>query len=331
MIYESGSSWKTLGTHYITIEGDGKTYYGEKKISYKVTGKYSLDDDNAWIYIDGKKCDAGSDNISVSYNKAGIKPSVSIRYKPDFGNDQFVLTEKQDFTVSYRNNRNAGDTAEVTIKGKGIYSGKLTRKFTVSKVDLNDLILFVSDRAESKTKDDFKKTTKILYDKNLVDQKAPLKDFDIKYTDKDGKEISGTPAKGTLVNVTVTAKDTCKNFTGTKSTGFHIIDKTKDVGKMKVSFTYDKNAKGKSVGYYFFTGAEIRPKAVSQLHVKNGQTELKASDYSVRYFNNVNKGNKAAVLITGNDTAGYFGVKTAYFKIGNAAPLVYDKSSGTFK
>ena len=131
--------------------------------------------------------------------------------------------------------------------------------------------------------------------------------------------------------MTVTAKDTCKNFTGTKSTSFHITDKTKDVGKMKVSFTYDKNAKGKSVGYYFFTGAEIRPKAVSQLHVKSGQTELKASDYFVTYYNNVNKGNKAAVLITGNDTAGYFGVKTAYFKIGNAAPLVFDKSSGTFK
>ena len=43
-----------------------------------------------------------------------------------------TLKKGTDYTVSYKNNKNAG-TATVTIKGTGSYKGKVTKNFTISK------------------------------------------------------------------------------------------------------------------------------------------------------------------------------------------------------
>ncbi len=46
------------------------------------------------------------------------------------------LVEGEDYTLSYRNNKNAG-TGTVTVTGKGDYTGKITEKFTIDKLDLS--------------------------------------------------------------------------------------------------------------------------------------------------------------------------------------------------
>lgn len=61
-----------------------------------------------------------------TYTGSAIKPSVTVKYN---GN---VLTKGTDYTVSYSNNVNAG-TAKVTIKGTGLYTGSVTKTFTINK------------------------------------------------------------------------------------------------------------------------------------------------------------------------------------------------------
>ena len=80
---------------------------------------------------------------SAPYQKSGAKPEISVTV------DGVKLTMGVDYTVSYKNNKKAGKTATVTIKGKGNYSGKVTRKYQVTAAETaagaakNSELLFV--------------------------------------------------------------------------------------------------------------------------------------------------------------------------------------------
>ncbi len=63
---------------------------------------------------------------TVTYKGKAIKLSVKVK------NGSTVLKEKTDYTVSYKNNTNAGK-ATVTITGKGSYTGTLKKTFTIAK------------------------------------------------------------------------------------------------------------------------------------------------------------------------------------------------------
>lgn len=67
-----------------------------------------------------------SDIESVIYNKTAHLPV------PVVMDGNTTLVEGEDFTVSYENNTNAG-TAEITILGKGNYSGELYQTFVIEK------------------------------------------------------------------------------------------------------------------------------------------------------------------------------------------------------
>ncbi len=71
---------------------------------------------NAWIYMDQ----------SFTYNGAVRKP------KPDVWVGWNRLRSGKDYTLHYSHNRNAG-TAKVTIRGKGRYTGSVTRTFRINK------------------------------------------------------------------------------------------------------------------------------------------------------------------------------------------------------
>lgn len=61
---------------------------------------------------------------SYTYNGKTKKPAVTVKVN---GN---TLKEGTDYTVTYKNNKNIG-TATVTIKGKGNYTGTVTKQFTI--------------------------------------------------------------------------------------------------------------------------------------------------------------------------------------------------------
>ena len=68
--------------------------------------------------------------LEYTYNGSAKKPIVSVTYngKP--------LNTSDDYTVSYEDNINAG-TAKAIITGKGIWSGTITKEFTINPADIS--------------------------------------------------------------------------------------------------------------------------------------------------------------------------------------------------
>lgn len=68
---------------------------------------------------------------SYVYTGKAIRPVIRVYNEDD------LLTLNKDYSVSYKNNVNAG-TATVTVTGKGNYTGKVTKYFTINKASLTD-------------------------------------------------------------------------------------------------------------------------------------------------------------------------------------------------
>ena len=216
---------------------------------------------------------------SFTYDGAEKKPKITVK------NGKKQLTANTDYTVSYKNNINAG-TASVTITGKGSYSGSQTKNFTITPADLTKTTIslsassFIYDGAEKKPAITIKAGKK---------QLTLNKDYTISY--KNNTNV-GT------ASVTVTGKG---NYTGTISKSFTIAAtnlSTADVKLSAASFTYNGKAFTPSVTV-----------------TCNGKVLTNGTDYSVAYTNNINAGT-SRVTITG--IGAYSGVKTVTFRIKRA-------------
>lgn len=62
------------------------------------------------------------------YQGEAVTPSVKVTYKGT------VLKKDTDYTVTYKNNTKAGKTATVIIKGKGNYTGTISKNFKISAI-----------------------------------------------------------------------------------------------------------------------------------------------------------------------------------------------------
>ncbi|MCM1424972.1 MAG: BspA family leucine-rich repeat surface protein, partial [bacterium] len=69
------------------------------------------------------------------YTAAEQKPVPAVTLQKA-GADACELAAEEDYEVSYRNNIHAGDTAEVIITGKGVYSGSVSKAFTITPAPL---------------------------------------------------------------------------------------------------------------------------------------------------------------------------------------------------
>ena len=98
------------GTACATIKGKGN-YYGKLSKTFTIKAK--------------SVAKAGVTGLaSKVYTGKAIKPAVTVKVG---GN---TLKKGTDYTVSYKNNKKIGK-ASVTIKGKGNYTGTVTKKFTI--------------------------------------------------------------------------------------------------------------------------------------------------------------------------------------------------------
>ena len=78
--------------------------------------------------------DAAVTGISgLTYTGSALRPKPVVKITS--GNETETLTEGTDYTVSYKNNTNAG-TATVTITGTGGYEGSVSRTFQISPASL---------------------------------------------------------------------------------------------------------------------------------------------------------------------------------------------------
>ena len=109
------------GTATILFTGI-KKYTGTLKKTFKI-GAYDLNTNpKGYIYLE-------SDNLGVQeYGRAGTKPGVRLYFRGADGKAE-LLKEKEDYTLTYKNNKDVNDGKNpdkrptVTIKGKGRFKG----------------------------------------------------------------------------------------------------------------------------------------------------------------------------------------------------------------
>lgn len=268
------------------------------------------------------------------YAKSGVKPTVEMSYLST------KLVAGKDYTLTYHNNKAVASYYDykaptVIVKGKGNYSGTVTKVFSIAPSKISNAIIQVSDITYS-AKAGSCKPKFTVYDADgktkLAADKDYEKDYRLEYADEaviqrvyDSKKklsssvlvMAGNTVdvandiipSGTVIKLTITGKD---NYRG----------RTSSPDKLSATFRYVNYdiAKAKiQVNPQVFSGEgiEVRPdKNDIRITVKyNGLTyDLDKRDYIITgYENNTNKGNgKLTIRGLGN----YGGSQTVSFKIG---------------
>ena len=109
------------GTAYVTVTGLGK-YVGSVTKTFTISG-LKLTASNTTVT-----------GIPESVRYCGVyEPEIKVNY------GTAVLTEGEDYVASFSNNNKAG-SASVTIKGIGNYSGSFKKKFSITKISLEDVV-----------------------------------------------------------------------------------------------------------------------------------------------------------------------------------------------
>ncbi|MCR5501574.1 MAG: hypothetical protein K6F53_01045 [Lachnospiraceae bacterium] len=325
---------------------------------------------------------AGEDGIWIqqipdqTYTGSQIKPEINVLY----GSNEFYVGHKltpADYTVSWKNNTNVYTIREgeegfsakkaptVIIKGKGNYTGSITKNFVINprNVDVSkapydewalpamasgetdDLIMVTSANITLTYNGKVQRGTCKITDKlpsgKTVTLKA-AKDYDLEYPDKgytrDGNEITGDDvlkAPGLYV-ITVKGKG---NYSGERKLLMEIVDATSltPVSKLSIPSIPAQTYKGKQI---VLTGNDDEAKVRAldkkgnpfewKLVDKSRKTTLQAGKhYTLLYSNNTNIGT-ATVTIIGKREAGYAGAVSKTFKI-NGTSLSKMKQEGFAK
>lgn len=240
--------WNRSGTLYYTfIDDDGD------KISDIYTAKAPLSDcqpilsgDSVMWYVYNGECVAfyeidaytgkftshapvSMSKVTVSaiadqpYTGSAVRPSVSISY------DGSALVEGEDYEVAYSNNTNAG-TATVTITGKGLYYGSVTKTFKISPKTLSSAVISPV-KAQKYTGSGIEPAFTVTLDgKTLVKGT----DYSVSYSDN---------VKGGTATLTVKG---INNYSGTVTT------------KFKILYSYGWNQDGNDWFYYDNSGNPIK-------------------------------------------------------------------------
>lgn len=272
------------GTATVVITGMGP-YTGTTKKTFKI-----LQND-----ISGQSAVMGT---SFAYEKGGCKP------KPEVTFDGVKLIEGTDYTLIYKNYNKIGNTASVTVKGKGNYKGQIVKCFEVTMQDISKLKVVAADKAFQEKKNIYKTKVQVidLNGKALTAGSDYAKDVYYTYESgaKAGQPVLSTDIipVGTVIGVDVRVA-TPRFYQGTVHGTYRIVQA--DISGAKVAIEPQE-----------YTGRSIRPKK-SQIQVTLKGVLLRNDDFEiVGYENNVKQGN-AKITIRG--VGSYGGTKTATFKI----------------
>ena len=217
--------------------------------------------------------DASVQVFNPIYTGAALTPKPTVKVGTT------TLSEGTDYTLSYKNNINAG-TATITVTGAGNYTGTITRTFTIRTASIPASAVG-SVPAQTYT------GAALTPEPTVKVGATTLKEG----TDYTLSHKNNTNA-GTA-SVTVTGKG---NYTGD-------VTKTFTIAKRSIS------GATVSVATQTYTGSALTPKPT----VKVGSTTLReGADYSLSYKNNTNVGT-ATVTITGKGN--YTDTRPATFRI----------------
>jgi hypothetical protein len=239
------------------------------------------------------------------YNGKALKPEVNVYYR-----DQ-LLTE-EDYSISYKNNINAAASDAVNakgksiaptviIKGKGNFTGSVSKTFTINPVNLDDYkadkglqkILTISPVYMKYTGNKLNGVPAVKFNGKTLSVKS--KEYSLEYKDT----ATGAYQENGEYDITIVGAG--KNFIGSTTVKQYISGKL--ISKVKI--TLDKS----SYPYNADTG-KTYPETIT---VKDGTTILeKDVDYTVS-FADYEKIGTATAIITGKGD--YTGVATKTYKI----------------
>ncbi len=212
-----------------------------------------------------------------------------------------------DYTVSYKNNKNAG-TAVVTVKGKGNYTGKVTKEFEILPKQLDDKDVAIQYQADLLlSKKVQKPITKITYN----GMKLGTKDYQITYYSLDAatgerkEALTTAGVKETGVYETVIAGGKSGNYAGEAVKRVEVHESGTLMSKTTVAISLKKAE---------YTGYPIKPSVTVDEKVKGKKVSVSSANYTVGYTNNVNVGT-ATVTVSGKPSKGYYGSVSKTFKI----------------
>ena len=174
-------------------------------------------------------------DISVEnavYMKNGAKAAVEVKY------EGALLIPDVDYKVSYKNNKKYGGskTPAVTIKGKGLYKGKITKEFKILKNDFNSdrFIVTVKDKVYQPKAGGY--ISKVSVSDSEGVKLTAGKDYEKEtvYTREDGTVLTKQDTVKACETVKVIVKGMGAYESNTISGEYHIIEKGFDIGKAKV-------------------------------------------------------------------------------------------------
>ena len=262
------------GTDY-TISYDTNADVGEKYITITGAGEYTGTVVKTFTITAKSMTSATVSEISAqTYTGSAIKPTITVK------DGTKALVNGTDYTVAYSNNTKAG-TATVKIKGKGNYTGTITKTFTI--------------KAKSMTSATVSAISAQTYKGSAIKPTITVKDGT--KTLANGTDYTVAYSNNTKVG-TATVKITGSgNYTGTITKTFTI--KAKSMTSATVS----------TISAQTYKGSAIKP----TITVKDGtKTLANGTDYTVAYSNNTKVGT-ATITIKGKGN--YSGSITKTFTI----------------
>ena len=260
-----------VGTATVTVTGTGN-YEGSKSVTFTIT--------NAVTSNDIADCTITLSGTSFEYTGSAIKPKVTVK------NGSTTLTSGTDYLVRYANNVEAG-TATVVIAGRGDYTGRVEKTFTIVKSSNN---IASCDITLSKST--------FTYSGNACKPKVTVKNGSTTLT-------SGTDYVVRYVNnvnvgtatVVIAGKG---SYTGRVEKTFQIVNNLTNLSSCTISIPKTT---------YSYTGSRIKPKVT----VKYGsQTLTLNTDYAIQYGTNTDRGT-GTIKISGKGA--YTGTVTLTFTI----------------
>ncbi len=192
-----------------------------------------------------------------------------------------------DFTVKYENNVNPG-TAKAIVTGTGIYTGSVTKEFTIKRSDISGAGFTVALSQTSYTYDGKAKKPAVTVTKGT--EKLRGTDFTVKYENN----IKPGTAKAIVTGAGIYTGSVTEEFTIKRS---DISSAGFAVALSQTSYTYDGKAKKPAVT------------------VTKGTEKLRGTDFTVKYENNIKPGT-AKAIVTGAGV--YTGTVTKEFTIKEA-------------
>ncbi|MDO4399430.1 MAG: hypothetical protein Q4D27_00605 [Coriobacteriia bacterium] len=168
---------------------------------------------------------------STSYTGKALTPKPTVKLGGK------TLKAGTDYTVSYSQNKNVG-TAQLTIKGKGAYTGSKTASFKIAKADIAKARI---EKIGARYTTSLSKVTPALTVTFKGTKLKKDRDYTVKY--------SNNKKPGTA---TATIRGTGK-FKGTKSTTFKLVNMGDDLARAACKLSYSR---GKFYDYGKYPGTK---------------------------------------------------------------------------